>query len=189
MDIYLHVRVLFSMILGLGVSRLLGGVARIVQHPKEYKVYWVHLVWSLFLFLYLLHFWWWEFRLHKIDPWTFPVYLLIALYALLLYLLCALLFPDEMADYDGFRGYFYSRRRWIFAFMCLLFLADIVDTLIKGAPYLRALGPVYYVRTALYILLSAVAMKTDNARFHAAFAVFATAYEIAYIWTSYYTLS
>ena len=63
MDMYLHVRVLFSIILGLGISRLLSGVARIVQHPKEYKVYWVHLVWALFLFLYLIHFWWWEYRL------------------------------------------------------------------------------------------------------------------------------
>jgi hypothetical protein len=43
MDTYLHIRVLFSMILGLGMSRLLGGVARIVQHPRQYKVYWVHL--------------------------------------------------------------------------------------------------------------------------------------------------
>jgi hypothetical protein len=44
MDMYLHVRVLFSIILGLGISRLLSEVARIVQHPKEYKVYWVHLL-------------------------------------------------------------------------------------------------------------------------------------------------
>jgi hypothetical protein len=40
MDMYLHVRVLFSIILGLGIFRLLTGVAKIVQHPKEYKVYW-----------------------------------------------------------------------------------------------------------------------------------------------------
>jgi hypothetical protein len=46
---YLHVRVLFTIILGLGVSRLLTGVARIVQHPKEYNVYWVHLLWALFV--------------------------------------------------------------------------------------------------------------------------------------------
>lgn len=68
---------------------------------------------------------------------------MIALYALQLYLLCALFFPEEMADYDGFREYFYSRRRWIFGCMALLFVADIADTLIKGVPYLRALGPVY----------------------------------------------
>ena len=50
MDIYMHARVLFTIILGLGVSRLLSGVARIVQHPKEYKVYWVHLLWSYSFF-------------------------------------------------------------------------------------------------------------------------------------------
>ena len=188
MDTYLHIRVLFSMILGLGVSHLLRGVARIMQHPKKYQVYWVHLVWSLFLFLYLLHFWWWEFRLQKIDPWTFPLYFLIAMYAMLLYLLCTLFFPDEMDDYEGFREYFYSRRRWIFGFLCLLFVVDVADTLIKGVPYLRALGPVYYVRTVLYLVLSLIAMKTDSRRFHAAFAVFATADEIGYIWTSFYTL-
>src|ERR1700751_5837480 len=85
MDTYLHIRVLFSMILGLGMSRLLGGLARIVQHAREYKVYWVHLVWALFLFLCLIHFWWWEFRLANIHVWTFPLYFFIALYAVLLF--------------------------------------------------------------------------------------------------------
>jgi hypothetical protein len=84
MDIYLHVSVLFSMIPGMDVSHLLRGMARMVQHPKQYKVYWVHLVWTIFLFLYLLHFWWWEFRLRRVDVWASPLYLLIASYALLL---------------------------------------------------------------------------------------------------------
>jgi hypothetical protein len=66
----MHARVLFN----LGVSRLLSGVARIVQHPKEYKVYWVHLLWSLFMFLYLIHFWWWEYRLQRIPQWTFALF-------------------------------------------------------------------------------------------------------------------
>ncbi len=35
MDIYLHVKVLLSMILGLAVAHLLRGVSRIVQHPKS----------------------------------------------------------------------------------------------------------------------------------------------------------
>jgi len=66
MDLYSHVRVLFSIVLGLGVAQLLGGVARIVQHPKHYRIYWVHFIWFVFLFLYLVHFWWWEFRLSRV---------------------------------------------------------------------------------------------------------------------------
>ena len=188
MDMYLHVRVLFSMILGLGVSRMLTGVARIVQHPKEYKVYWVHLMWALFLFLYLIHFWWWEYRLQDIRQWTFPLYFFIAIYAVLLFLLCVLLFPEEMADYDGFKAYFYSRRQWIFSLMTVLFLADLADTLIKGSDYLHALGPLYYVRIGLQIALSAAAIKISNERFHAGFAVLATGYEIVLILKDYMTV-
>ena len=93
-----------------------------------------------------------------------------------------------MADYDGFKDYFYSRRRWIFSLMTVLFVADFADTLIKGTPYLQSLGPIYYLRIALCILLSAAAIKIANQRFHAAFAIFATAYEILLIFKDYMTV-
>jgi hypothetical protein len=134
MDMYLHVPVLFFMILGLGVSGLLAGVAKIVQHPVEYKVYWVHLLWALFLFLYLIHFWWWEYRLQGVQQWTFPLYFFIAIHAVLLFLLCVLFFPEEMADYDSFKAYFYSRRRWIFSLMTVLFIADFAIRSSRAAP-------------------------------------------------------
>ena len=185
MDMYLHARILFSIILGLGISRLLTGVAGIVQHPKQYKVYWVHLLWALFLFLYLIHFWWWEYRLQGIPQWTFPLYFFISLYAVLLFLLCVLFFPEQMGDYDSFKTYFYSRHRWIFSFMLVLFIADIADTLIKGSTYVRRIGPLYYIRTILYLVLSAVAIKLKNERFHAAFAIIATILEILLILKSY----
>ncbi len=61
----------------------------------------MHLLWALFL--YLIHFWWWEYRLQGIRQWTFPLYLFISVFAVLLFLLCVLFFPEEMADYDGLK--------------------------------------------------------------------------------------
>jgi hypothetical protein len=110
------------------------------------------------------------------------------MYAVVLFLLCVLLFPEEMADYDGFKDYFYSRRRWIFGLMVILFVADIADTFLKGNAYLQTLGPVYYIRTALYVLLSAAAIKIKDERFHAGFAIFATVSEIALILKYYMTI-
>ena len=46
-------------------------------------MYWVHLLWSLFVFLYLIHFWWWEYRLQVIPQWTFPLYFFISMYAVI----------------------------------------------------------------------------------------------------------
>jgi hypothetical protein len=188
MDMYLHVRVVFAMIVGLGVTHLLRGIALIVEHPGKNKAYWVHLVWVFFLFLYLIHFWWWEFRLENVRQWTFPLYFFVAMYAVLLYLLCALLFPEEMSDYDGFESYFYSRRKWIFALLAALFAVDVLDTAIKGTAYLHTLGILYYVRTVAYIALSLVAIKTTNRKFHATFAVLGTAYELVFIFMLYRTL-
>jgi hypothetical protein len=188
MDAYLHVRVLLSMILGLGVGHLLRGVSRIVQHPRKYKIYWVHLVWTLFLFLYLIHFWWWEFYLQKVLQWTFPLYFFIAIYATLLYLLCSLFYPDEMSEYDGYRHFFYSRRQWIFTLMTLLFIADVIDTLIKGRDYRSHLGLLYEIRTGVYLLLSVAAIKIRNPRFHAVFAVLAVAMEVVLIFELYLTI-
>ncbi len=187
MEFYLHVRVLFGMIVSLSVAHLLRGIALIVQHPKRYRVYWVHLVWVLFLFLYLIHFWWWEFNLTRVPNWTFPVYFFVALYAVLLYLLCSLFFPDQIGDYDGFRGYYYSRRQWIFAIMAVLVVADIIDGFIKGREYFKWLGPVYEFRTGAYLILSLLAIKIKRPWFHATFAVFALICEIVLILVRYRT--
>lgn len=72
--------------------------------------------------------------------------------------------------------------------MTVLFLADFADTLIKGTAYLQSLGPIYYLRIALCVVLSAAAIKIANQRFHAAFAIFATVYEILLILKDYMTV-
>lgn len=40
-DLFLHVRVRMGMIVGLGPTHLLRGVARIIEHPRRLQVYWV----------------------------------------------------------------------------------------------------------------------------------------------------
>ena len=65
-DLYLHVRVLISMILGLSVTRLVGGVASLI-HPTPHRVSFIHLGWVAWVLLNVLGFWWWEFRLRLIE--------------------------------------------------------------------------------------------------------------------------
>lgn len=119
--------------------------------------------------------------MQTVQVWTFPLYFFIAIYATLQFLLCVLLFPEKMADYNSFKDYFYSRRRWIFGLMAILFLADVADTMIKGNAYLHALGVVYFARSVSYVGLSIAALKVKNERFHEAFAIYATAFEILII--------
>ncbi|WP_448951438.1 hypothetical protein [Labrys neptuniae] len=183
-----HVRTVISIIVGLSVGRLLTGLARFVQHPRQQKIYPVHLVWIVFMLLQIISFWWWEFHLINVH-WTFPLYCFVAFYASLFFFMCTMLFPDTMYEYKGFEDYFMSRRRWFFGLLILTFLLDIGDTFIKGRDYTAALGPEYWVRFAAYVSVSAIAMVVSNQRFQLAFAIVALVGEIGWTLSLYDTLN
>ena len=180
-EIFPHVRIVMGMVIGLGVTRLLSGLARIVQHPAQYRLYPVHLAWVGSMLLMLVHFWWWEFGLYGIETWTFGIYLFIVAYAVLLFLLSALLFPDSMADYVGYEDFFISRRRWFFGLLAVSYLFDIIDTLIKGEAHFARFGSEYLIRTPLFVGLCVVAAITLNRTFQAVFVVFTLVYQVSWI--------
>lgn len=180
-DVFPHLRIVMGMVIGLGVTRLLSGVARIIQHPKAYKLYPVHLAWVASLLLMLVHFWWWEFGLYQIVDWTFGKYLFIIGYAVTLYLMCAFLFPDSMQDYQSYEDYFFARRNWFFGLLAATYLLDVVDTLLKGEAHFARFGHEYLIRTPLFVVLCGIAVFTTNRRFHLAFIVFALIYQAWWI--------
>lgn len=176
-----HIRIVMGMVVGLGVTRLLAGVARIIQHPTQYRLYPVHLAWVASVLLMLVHFWWWEFGLFGIGARTFGVYLFIIAYAVLLFLLAALLFPDSMLDYSSYEDFFVSRRAWFFGLMACTYVFDIVDTLIKGEAHFARFGNEYLIRTPIFVGLCIAAAMTPNRRFQAAFVAVTLIYQTSWI--------
>lgn len=185
---FLHVRVVLGMVIGLGFTRLLSGLAHTVQHPSQKPAYWVHLLWVASMFVTLLHFWWWEFSLSAIPQWHFQLYAFLVCYAALLYLLCTMLMPNDMTDYADHRDYFLQRRAWIFGLFALSLAFDIADTALKGRAHVEQEGLEYFVRIAVLAVASIAATLTRNERFHAAFAVGNLAWQVSWILRHYDTL-
>jgi uncharacterized membrane protein YkvA (DUF1232 family) len=183
-----YVMVLASVIIGLGITHLLQGVGRIIEHPRREKLYWVHLLWVAAIFLRAIFWWWFEFDLSKTPKWTFTLYLFVLAYAVLIYLWCVLLFPRDLAGYDGYKDYFYSRRRWFFGLVLLGQLVDVADTLLKGIAHFRSLGASYPIGIAVLSALLLIAMWTRSERYHSAFAIFAVAYLVLFPTFLFYTV-
>lgn len=188
-DLYLHVRVLIGIILGLSVTRLVSGIAALVQHPKRYRIWPVHLGWVAWALVNVVTFWWWEFRLSLISHWTFGLYVFVCVYASMYYFLGALLFPQDLDDYQGYQDYFLSRRRWFFGFAALTEALDVVDSWIKGEAHLQSLGVEYLLAVVAFVLMCGVAVTTRNLRFHMLFALGAILYEISFFVRHYGTLN
>lgn len=188
-EVFQHARVVMGIILGLAVTRLLTGLARFVQHPGRQKIYPVHIGWVATMLLTLIHFWWWEFRLIELQHWTFEIYFFLITYAILLFLLCTLLFPDTLHDYASYEEFFISRRKWFFGIFATTILFDVIDSFIKGAAHYAEFSAEYHYRVPIYLVLCAIAIWTPNRQYHQLFVVGSLIYEVSWILRLFNSLS
>lgn len=188
MGTFEYVSVLTSVVVGLALAHLLQGLGKLIQHPSRTKVYWVHLVWVFFVFFAALFWWWFEFTLSGIETWDLRLYLFVVAYAVLIYLISALLFPSDLEGYAGFEDYFYRRRAWLFGCLAMYFVVDIVDTWLKGAEHFTDLGLQYPIGIGVQVVLCGIAMYTPSRWFHGAYAVFAAITQVAWAFQSFATL-
>lgn len=181
MDQFLHIKSIIAIILGLGLTHLITGSVFFIQHPGRKKFYVIHFMWVIYVFLLIIHFWWWEINLKLIVHWNFADYIFLILYILLYFLLCAILYPDDLKDYKGYEDYFFSRKNWFFSILIVCFLADIVDTAIKGGDYFIQNQFASVFRTISHVTLSLLAIFISNKKFHAVLGLIFIIYEIFYI--------
>ena len=66
-----YLSVLISIVVGLGISHLLAGVARLIRRRDEVRFYLPSLLWMGALFLAFIQIWWAIFGSRAMESWTF----------------------------------------------------------------------------------------------------------------------
>lgn len=181
MDPFGYLSILTSIVLGLGITRVLTGCGELLQVRDHTRLYWVHLVWALNLFLYLVLNWWILFRWHTQTQWTFFIFLFVLLSPTLGFLLAVVLFPQPMKDGIDLKRHFYANRRWFFVLASLLAPVDALDTLLKGWDHFAAQGALYILTLTLLLTLNLIAAYVKSERFHSIFVIFFLLYLMAFI--------
>lgn len=74
MDPFEYLVVLTSIVLGLAVTRVIGGVGNIIQTRRKKRTYWVHIVWMVNLLLTITIVWWVAYRWRMQERWTFLLF-------------------------------------------------------------------------------------------------------------------
>lgn len=127
MDQFSYLSVLLSIVLGLGITNLLTGLARVVQMRARIKVYWPTLMWVVTLLLIHVQMWWAMFGLRRVAEWTFPLYAITLLQPVLLFFLSALIWPDFDRDEAlDLKANYYAQARWFFGILLALVLVSLV---------------------------------------------------------------
>ena len=176
-DQFQHVMVLTSIIIGLGITYILIGVGTVIEritgHGAPLRLSWAHATWLLTLFVWMVSFWWWEFRLLALlKSWTLAHYFFIITYAVLLFLLAVLLLPRDWATTDSLDDYFLSKRQWFYPLYLIATFADIVDAWLKGGwPYIQASGVLVFAYWSAAIPVCVVGFRSKSIRLHTVMAI------------------
>jgi len=160
-----------SVVAGLGLTRGLSGLAKIVHLRKEIQLSGVHAAWTATIILWLISYWWFTFWLVSIDSWTVPLFLFVLVYGAVIYFLLALLYPDRLESGMDLFEYFLENRRWFFGTFIGLGLLDIADTWVKsfyGLPPTPIIP--YSILMISWLTLGAVGAITANRTFHTVYA-------------------
>lgn len=122
--------VVFGMLTGLSLTRLLSGIAATLRSRTTARVDWLPLLWSASLFLVILEYWWDAHDMKSlVTEWTYPEFLRLLASPLLLFLCVALILPvHELKPGETHREAFDSHGRWALIGLSLYYLEFVWES-------------------------------------------------------------
>ncbi len=156
-----YVTVLISIILGLGITQIVTGIADIIHQWERVKLYWPHLLWILLVFFLQIQEWWQIYDLREYNAWRLPTFLLLSLYPVNLFILSRILFPISMVEVsiDFKQFYFDNYRKFFLMIIVNIFLSLLEDLLIQG--YALTEQPVQLSLLAVMLVVTMTKPKAE----------------------------
>jgi hypothetical protein len=125
-----YVSVLISIVLGLGITQIVSGLADIIHQWNRVKLYWPHLMWIVFVFFLHIQEWWVLYDLRTLGEWKLPTFLFIILYPINLFILARILFPSAGSDPGDFKKFYFENFRKFFVWAVILIALSMADNLL-----------------------------------------------------------
>jgi hypothetical protein len=124
-----YVTVLISIILGLGITQIVTGVAEIIHAWERTKLYWPHLLWIALVFFLHIQEWWTLYDMRLYPTWRLPTFLFISLYPINLFILARILFPTFSEGPIDFKSFYFASCNKFFLGIIIAAVISILDNI------------------------------------------------------------
>lgn len=113
MSSFQWVTVVYGMLIGLTVTRLMSGFACALRSRHVARPCWVSLIWAAVVFLSAMDCWWSLQGVRTYQHWTYPVFLMTMMEPLLLFFAAVMILPfAELKAGDDPSAIYYQHGRW-----------------------------------------------------------------------------
>ena len=128
-----YVSVLISIVLGLGITQIVTGIADLIHRWEKIKLYWPHLLWIVLVFFLHLQEWWLLFDLRHVSEWRLPTFFVTILYPINLFILARILFPSDQTTETDLRAFYLGNYRKFFLLIAVLAFISVVENILIHA--------------------------------------------------------
>lgn len=154
--------VFISIIIGFGLTRLLGGLGRAYHFRRTNKMDMVHVAWSIAVLFILILNWWVILLWRSIELWTFALFFWMIVWTSSMYVLALALYPPDVPKDVDYRQLFESNRTWFLSTWTLMCVFDMIVT------YMREDGwpdTFYITFVGHYALITAIGIFVRNRKY------------------------
>ena len=166
MEPFHWISVILSIVLGLGITRLLSSAAAVFRSRGQAHIDWIPLIWGACIFLWHIQFWWAIIELTPHTVWTPLQFLALLGLPLTLFIAAALVLPPEvLRPGDSLAVSFERDGRWALLFLSAYFFIATAENWYfwKTSPLTR-LGFINLILALLpLVFLSVSSRKTRGA--------------------------
>lgn len=181
MDSFRWIVVPLSLVLGLGIARLLTSGVALFQSRRQAKLDWIPPVWAACIFLWQIQFWWSLIELSGTrQSWAIGHFLTLLALVLLLFVAAALVLPSEkLTTGSDLRESFRQDGRWALLFLSVYFaLAAVADWLLWEVPVVSLV-------TAEQLLLALLPLVYLSLPWHSARVATTVVFVLASLWLAW----
>ena len=179
MTLFEYLVVLLSIVLSLGVVRLLDGLPAALKPGRRDPL---HVTWLFYVFLLHVQYWWVFWSYSRGVTWNYPAFLLALASPVLLYSMAITVSPRDAEGIASWGDHFWSKRARFFSLFAAWILSiSLANWLVLGQPFFNRLR----AGQGAWFVLLIVAALTDRVWFHRLLAIVTALAALVFMTTSF----
>ncbi|MEM7107552.1 MAG: hypothetical protein AAF519_04945 [Bacteroidota bacterium] len=126
-----YLTIFIAIIFGYVGAEYFMGWGAMIRNRAMIRIYWQHLMWTIFAFLVFIQNWWGIWPRTEVLTHNIYYFLYALLPIFIFHLISVVLFPDLKSNLKlNMKDHFYRSSRWFFALLSIYFISTIVSSFI-----------------------------------------------------------
>lgn len=183
------VSVILAIVIGLGVTRILSGLASVLEHRKNLRSDWIVLSWAVGVLLWQILFWLGTVNSARARPsFTVADFGMLLLAAVALFFAASLVLPGQINSGTDLRQHYRNVRKPFFLVILALPLLELSDSAINGFQHPLSREPEYFITQGATILGCLLCLAKDSRRLHGLSAVVCVLWLLGWLFTQLFVI-